>query len=196
MDANLGAVEHLDAQNVEGIRRAGADDLSEGGDADAHQLAAGALLGLLAAQLGVADLVHRLLERGGIVAAVVFPAGGGLVGELLRLDEVLHAELGRVHVQLAAPGCRPSVRWCAPPRSRGRNSDRRRRRAACSCRRRPLRRGRFRDVVGAGADARTDLPGTSTDWRRRRTRRGRRWFENAAPCMLPSLSAASSAVMW
>src|SRR5258706_15391293 len=61
VDADLGAIEHLDAQDVEGVRGAGADDLGEGRDTDAHQLATGALLRLLAAQLLVADLVHRLL---------------------------------------------------------------------------------------------------------------------------------------
>src|SRR5258706_14522797 len=61
MDADLGAIEHLDAQDVEGMRGAGADDLGQGRDTDAHQLATGALLRLLAAQLLVADLVHRLL---------------------------------------------------------------------------------------------------------------------------------------
>ena len=65
-------------------------------DADAHELAAGALLGLLPAQAGVVDDVHRLLERGRVVAGVVLPAGRRLVRELLGLDEVLHPELGRV----------------------------------------------------------------------------------------------------
>ena len=53
-------------------------------DADAHQLAAGALLGLLAAQVVVAGDVHRDLHRLGVVAGVVGPAGGRLVRELLR----------------------------------------------------------------------------------------------------------------
>src|SRR5690242_8533989 len=104
VDADLSAVEHLDAQDVEGIRGAGADDLGEGGDADAHQLAAGALLGLLAAQRGVADLVERFLERGGVVAGVVFPAGGGLVRKGVRRDEVFHADVGGVHLELLGEG--------------------------------------------------------------------------------------------
>jgi hypothetical protein len=50
VDPDLARVEHLDAQDVEVVRRPGADDLGEARDADAHQLAAGALLGLLLAQ--------------------------------------------------------------------------------------------------------------------------------------------------
>ena len=78
------------------MRRPGADDLGEAADADAHQLAALALLGLLLAEPGVVDDVHRLLERGPVVARVVRPAGRRLVRELLGLDEVLHPELGRI----------------------------------------------------------------------------------------------------
>ena len=59
-----------------------------------------ALLGLLLAQLGVADHVHRLLQRRRVVAAVVLPAERRLVRELLRLDEVLHPKLGRIHLEL------------------------------------------------------------------------------------------------
>ena len=66
--ANLGGVEHLDAEDVEVLRGAGADDLGEGRDADAHELSALALLGLFLAQFGVADLVHRELERAAVVA--------------------------------------------------------------------------------------------------------------------------------
>ncbi len=78
------------------MRRPGPDDLGEGADADAHELAAFALLGLLLAQPGVVDHVHGLLERRGVVARVVLPAGRRLVRELVLADEVLHAQLGRV----------------------------------------------------------------------------------------------------
>src|SRR5262249_59050843 len=94
MHADLAAVEHLQAENVEVLGRARADDLGEARDADAHELAALAHLGLLPAQLRVADRVHRLLERAAVVAAVVLPAERRLVGKLLRLDEVLHPEVG------------------------------------------------------------------------------------------------------
>ena len=82
------------------LGRAGADDLGEARDADAHELALGALLDLLPPQAGVVDHVHGLLQRAPIVPAVVLPAQRRLVGELLGLDEVLHPELGRVDLQL------------------------------------------------------------------------------------------------
>src|SRR5690606_1420731 len=47
VDADLARVEHLEAQDVEVLRWPGADDLGEARDADAHQLAARALLRLL-----------------------------------------------------------------------------------------------------------------------------------------------------
>jgi hypothetical protein len=59
VDTHLAAIEHLEAQDVEGVRGTSADDLGERRDADAHQLALSALLGLLLAQLPVADPLHR-----------------------------------------------------------------------------------------------------------------------------------------
>ena len=50
MDADLGAVKHLNAQNVKGMRRTRADDFREAGNADAHQLALFAFFLLLFAQ--------------------------------------------------------------------------------------------------------------------------------------------------
>jgi hypothetical protein len=106
MNPDFRTVEHGDTENVAVLGRAGTDDLGEERDADAHDLAGfaaleGFLLGLLfLAQLAVADGVHRLLHGGVIVAAVVFPAKRRLVRELLRLDEVLHAQIRRVHVEL------------------------------------------------------------------------------------------------
>ena len=106
MDADLARVEHGDAEDVAIARRAGADDLGEEGDADAHQLARlaapeGLLLGLLlGAQRLVVDRVHRLLQGGVIVAGIVFPAERRRVGKLLAPDQVLHAELGRIHAEL------------------------------------------------------------------------------------------------
>ncbi len=100
MDPDLARVEHLDAEDVEVVRRPGPDDLGEAADADAHELAAGALLELLLPEAVVVDHVEGLLERGRVVARVVLPAGRRLVRELLRLDEVLHAELRRVLADL------------------------------------------------------------------------------------------------
>src|SRR3546814_953106 len=83
-------------------RRPGAYDLGEEGDADAHQLTGltarkgGALFLLLGAQRGIAGRLDRLLHGGGVVAAVVLPAQRRLIRELVRLDEVLQAQLDRV----------------------------------------------------------------------------------------------------
>ena len=55
---------------------------------------------LLAPQLVVADLLERQLERLLVFAGVVLEARGRLVRELVRRDEVLDADLGRVDVQL------------------------------------------------------------------------------------------------
>ena len=96
VDPDLTRVEHLQSEDVEVVRRPGPDDLGERADADAHELAAGPLLGLLPAEVVIADRVEGELERPRIVAGVVIPAGGRVVRELLRLDEVLHPQLGRV----------------------------------------------------------------------------------------------------
>src|SRR6185369_4223162 len=56
MHADLARVEHLEAEDVEVLRRPGADDLGEARDADAHELAARALLRLLLAQPAIIDL--------------------------------------------------------------------------------------------------------------------------------------------
>src|SRR5262249_24760020 len=90
MHADSAAVEHFQPEDVEVLRGARAHDLGKARNADAHQLAALALLGLLAPQLRIADRVHRLLQGAAVVAAVVLPAQRRLVGELLGLDEVLH----------------------------------------------------------------------------------------------------------
>ena len=80
MNADFRGIEHGDAENVAGARRAGADDLGEEGDADAHQLAGLAALEgfalclLLVAQLLVVDRLHRLVHGGLIVAGIVLPA--------------------------------------------------------------------------------------------------------------------------
>ena len=100
MDANFCPVIHGEAQDIELLAGARPHDLGEAGNTDAHQLAAAPFFGLLLAQLLVANGfqgdIHRLL----VIPAVVFPARRGLVGELFRLDEVLLAQLHRIHVQL------------------------------------------------------------------------------------------------
>src|SRR5262245_42327800 len=61
--AQLARVEHLDAEDVEMLRRSGTNDFGEARNADAHQLATRTLLGLLLAQVGIADLLHRFPQR-------------------------------------------------------------------------------------------------------------------------------------
>ena len=60
----------------------------------------GAPLRLLAAQLVVPGELHRLAQRGRIVAGVVLPAGRRRVRELLGAQQVLHPQLGGVHAEL------------------------------------------------------------------------------------------------
>jgi hypothetical protein len=91
--AQLRAVGHAEPGDVHGLARSGADGLREERHADAHVLAAGALLGLLAPQLVVARDPQRLAHRRRVVARVVGPAGLGGVRELLGPDEVPHPQL-------------------------------------------------------------------------------------------------------
>ena len=84
VDADLAGPVHLQAEDVELMRRPGPDDLGERADAVLHQFAPLALLGLLPTQPGVVDDLHRLLQGAGVVAGVVLPACRRLVGELLR----------------------------------------------------------------------------------------------------------------
>ena len=79
----VGAVVHRQAEDVHVLARPGADALGEERDADAHQLAAGALLCLLAPQILVAGDLHRHAHRLGVVPGVVRPAGRRLIRELL-----------------------------------------------------------------------------------------------------------------
>src|SRR5690606_28972152 len=87
VDADLAAVEHADAQDIAVTRRAGADDLGEEGDTDAHQLAglaageSGAAVLLFGPQRLVMRLLHGLLHGRRIVAAVVLPAQRRLIGK-------------------------------------------------------------------------------------------------------------------
>src|SRR5262249_61075050 len=53
VDANLGAVEHLQSQDVEALRWARSDYLGEAADADSHQLAALALFRLLLSEFRI-----------------------------------------------------------------------------------------------------------------------------------------------
>ena len=82
------------------LRGPAPDALGEERHADSHQLAAGPLLGLLAAQVLVAGDLHRDAHRRGVVAGVVGPAGSRLIRELLGADEAAHAQVDRVGLHL------------------------------------------------------------------------------------------------
>ena len=96
----VGAVVHRQAEDVHVLARPRADPFGEEGDADAHQLAARALLRLLGAQVVVAGDVHRHAHRLGVVPGVVGPAGRRLVRELVGADEAAHPQLDRVDLHL------------------------------------------------------------------------------------------------
>ncbi len=71
-----------------------------GSDRDPARGGSGPALRLLLAQLLVAGDAHGLPQGPRVVAGVVLPAGWGGVGKLLGAQQVLHAQLGGVHVQL------------------------------------------------------------------------------------------------
>src|SRR5262249_21336256 len=104
---NFAGVEHTEAEDIAILDRSGANDLGKEADPDAHQLAGlapgegFAVAALLVAQIRVADRVQRLVERGQVVAAVVFPAKRRLVRELLFADQVAAPHFGWVHAELA-----------------------------------------------------------------------------------------------
>ena len=96
MHPQVGAVVHGQSEDVHVLARPRADAFGEECHPDAHQLAAGPLFGLLAAQVLVAGDVHRHTHGLGVVAGVVRPAGGRLVWELLRGDEAAHPQFDRI----------------------------------------------------------------------------------------------------
>ena len=100
VDAQLAAVGHAEAEDVHVLARPGADGLGEERDADAHELALGPLLLLLATELVVAGHLHGQAHGRLVVAGVVHPARLRRVGELVGLDEVLDPQLGGVHLEV------------------------------------------------------------------------------------------------
>ena len=82
------------------LARPGSDTLGEERDADAHQLAAGPLLGLFAAQFVVPGDLHGQLQCARVLTTVVFPAGLGDVRELLGPQQVFQSQFGRIDLQL------------------------------------------------------------------------------------------------
>src|SRR5712692_5541225 len=77
-----------------------ADHFGEARDAYARDLTLLAPLLDVLAQLVVPKLVEGDVHRLVVVAAVVHPAGGRVIRELVLADEVLLAELGLVHADL------------------------------------------------------------------------------------------------
>ena len=82
------------------LRRPGAHHFGERREADAHQLASRALLRLFFKQRFVTDFLERHVQRLVIVAAVVGETERRRIGELICADEILLAQLHRVHAQL------------------------------------------------------------------------------------------------
>ena len=91
---------HLDPQNVVIFARPSPNNLSKAADANPHQFATFALFSLLFAQPFVINHVHRLLQRGMIITRIIFPASWRFVGELFRLDEVVHPIFGRINAKI------------------------------------------------------------------------------------------------
>ena len=92
-----------------GARAEGADQrgrrdaarLDVGGDPEAAQLAARLRRRLALVEPRIVDRLEREVERGGVVADVVLEGHRRLVGELVRLDQVLPPDLHAVDPQLA-----------------------------------------------------------------------------------------------
>src|SRR5207302_3231158 len=103
---NFARVEHRNPQDVAILRRTGTDDFGEERYAEPHDLAGLATLecraqaSLLLAQTGIVDRLHHLAHGGVIVAGIVLPAQGRVIRELLRLDEILQPQFGRIHAEL------------------------------------------------------------------------------------------------
>ena len=100
VDADVAAVEERNPEDVADLVRPRADDLGEGRDADAHQLALRALLRLLAAKPLVVDRLQHLLQCRVIVSAIERPAERRRIRKLLGLDEVAPPDLRLVETEL------------------------------------------------------------------------------------------------
>ena len=89
MDPDLGGIEHLDADDVEVVGRPGAHDLRERRDADAHQLAAGALNTYGCGPQEASEILNKTFFQLKIAGkkqvegpTFLFPAAGGPAGSL------------------------------------------------------------------------------------------------------------------
>ena len=90
----------LGSQRADDLRGSQSARLHIGGEPDPEITAALARLLLLLAECRVIEGLQRLVERAGIVPAVVEEGDGCLVRELLLGNEVLAADLQRIHSQL------------------------------------------------------------------------------------------------
>src|SRR5258708_37772748 len=94
--AGVGAL----AADVDVGAMACADHLGEARDAYARDFTLLTPLLDVLAQLVVAELLEGDVHRFVVVAAVVHPAGGRVIRELVLADEILLAELGLIHADL------------------------------------------------------------------------------------------------
>ena len=101
-EADLGALPKTDAsaERADHGRRRDAAGLDVAGEADAAELALGLRSGTATGKVGVVRKLQRLVEMGLVVAGVVGERHRRVVGELVRLDEVLTAQLRRIPAEL------------------------------------------------------------------------------------------------
>src|SRR5262249_49503337 len=109
VNADFGAVEHLDAEDVEMLRWPGANYFGERGEPDTHQLAPRALFGLLLQQRLIPDLLERHVQRLLVVAAVVREAQRGRIRELVFANEILLPQLHRIDAELIGQNVHPAL---------------------------------------------------------------------------------------
>ncbi len=100
VNAQFAPVGHAQAEDVHVLARPGAHRLGEERHTDAHQFAAGPLLGLFGTELVIADHVHGQPHGRLVVTRVVQPTGLRLVRKLLGTKQIRQSQLRRVHLQL------------------------------------------------------------------------------------------------
>ena len=97
--AKLRRVEHLQPDYVVVLTMACPDNLGETRHSDPDKTALLAGLVLLSLDVGVPDHVHGLAHCGLVVTGVVYETGRRMIWELIGLDEIVGAELRRIHFQ-------------------------------------------------------------------------------------------------
>src|SRR5215831_1514789 len=101
IDAHLRRLPQPDAaaERADRLARRNPAGLDIGGEADAAQLVVAGGLALALAEAPVVGDLQRLFERGVIIAGVVGHDHRRLMRD--RLDEILPAQIGRIHAHLA-----------------------------------------------------------------------------------------------